>query len=274
MKKAPHDETERAHTLLPFFKYPEILRMEATFMALPNLQNGLVAAGYAFPLSNWRGYPQGTFTGGAGAIPLSAYDVMPKSGIGFCRYDGSTQYHRQADAWYFEPRDNAYGWWIWFRPDAATWTTNEFIFAKWDTTGNARSWAFFAHSNDDYRFSLSSDGTALTTTTLTGVTPATVWTFLTGFYDESTDDMQIGGALQTDEELTWETKRVGPTNVHSGAAQVTLGACDHAGGGSLHFDGDISSLCCVIGGDGQIANTEWNNYAEWVFDWTKGLYRP
>jgi hypothetical protein len=130
------------------------------------------------------------------------------------------------------------GAWVYFA-DAAS--ADEVIMAKWDGGGNQRSYRLARDAAGTLSFSVSVDGTAVTTVTSTGTTiPATTWTWVVGRFDPSTE---LKCFINFD-EFTNTTSI--PASIFDSSADFTIGRADDP---SDWMDGRVSmafAAACLV----------------------------
>jgi hypothetical protein len=155
----------------------------------------------------------------------------------YATFDGATEYFSRADELPLNPNNFSIGGW--FRFDNPTIAANEFLIAKWLTTGDQRSYVLLRNTSEQLQLSISTAGTSGTQVNLTSdvLIADTHWHFLAGVLDPSTSWSVI-----VDGEPKTSTSSV-PGNPFNNTSDFTIGA-SHGGGSYLDGDG---TLCFLSG---------------------------
>lgn len=99
-------------------------------------------------------------------------------------------------------------------PSATNWMT-----AKYNTTGNQRSYGLYLNSSNTFTFIISSDGTAVYSVSATAAASTSTWYFVVGRYIKATPEINI---------WIYETEAINttsiPSSIYSGSATFTIGA--------------------------------------------------
>lgn len=195
--------------------------------------------------------------------------VLPTGGP-YGDFDGAAEYVYYADAsWQHFGTQSALVW-TWSRPDGTG--SDEVVIGKWRSVGaNQRSWLFLFSAADQFRWLISTDGTAVTTLNSTVTRTAGEWHFFLGYFNPSTL-MKNYHALATDGSLSTTRLAAGvPVQAFDSNADFMLGANGISGVTVANYlDGGIG-----VGGYWQgVPTTESliDAWAEWLFHWTKPAY--
>jgi len=124
----------------------------------------------------------------------------------------------------------------WFRFDSALGAI-EYMVSKWNTATNNRSYTLRRTATGTVQFSVSNDGTAVTSVETVGIPPINTWFFAAGRFSNSENLIEVWYNLEAVETAFANT-------IHSGSARVTLGATS---GGSSLLTGRISAafICAM-----------------------------
>ena len=138
----------------------------------------------------------------------------------------------------------------WFNFDDAL-GTDETIIAKWGAAAGTRSYRIRRAANGDATFSVSDDGSAVTTATVAGgFDTANVWYFVMGIFDN------VGNELRLWVNTSMSTTVYNNT-IFDGTADFTIGSRD---GPAEYFDGTTS--LCVLGAFALLDVLVWNFYQQ------------
>ena len=143
----------------------------------------------------------------------------------YCAFDGSGDSFSLADAAILDIAGTELGTslegltmmsWVWFATDGS----EEAIQAKWNTTGNQRSYRLIKTSSDTLRMEISSGGTVITVEQATSTLTANIegWTFVAGKWTRSTDlEIFVGDTVVSNGSS-------GVSTLHSGTADYYIGS--------------------------------------------------